>query len=211
VMLRQKFRYLCLIQSQPRGPLIDEYRADSTGSLTEPLGLKENLMITSGFVSAPLLLHPAYQSGNTYRYLGRQKLKGTTAYVVAFAQVPARARIRGSFKSGEDSQSTYAQGLIWIDENSRNILRLKTDLLTPLAPVKLNQETTEIDFREVRFNSVAQKFWLPSEVTVTIDWGGRLLRNKHEYSDFRVFNVEQRNKIGLPKEVSQSSDPTTQP
>ena len=211
VVLRQKFRYLCLIESQPRGPVVNEYRADSTGSLTTPRGLKENLMITSGFVSAPLLLHPTYQKESTYRYLGRQKLQGTTAYVVAFAQNPAKARIRGSFSCGENSESTYVQGLVWIDEQTHNIVHLKTDLLMPLAPVKLNQQTTEIDFREVHFHSLEQKFWLPSEVTVTIDWGGRLLRNKHEYSDFKIFNVEQRNKIGLPKEISQSSEPTTQP
>ena len=49
--------------------------------------------------------------------------------------------------------------------------------------------------------------WLPEEVTVTLDWNGKVLRNTHEYSDFKIFNVDASEKIGtrrppqpLPKE-----------
>jgi len=211
VVLRQKFHYLCLIAAQPWGPVIDEYRGDSKGNLAVPSGLKQDLMLTSGFVAAPLLLHPAYQDGSTFRYLGRQKTKGSTTYVVAFAQNPARARMYGSFKSSKSYKLIYLQGLAWIDDTTHQVVRLKTDLLAPLPQIKLNQETTEINFREVGFDGSAQKFWLPCDVTVSIAWAGRHLRNRHQYSDFMVFNVEQKNIIGVPTKVSQSSPPSLQP
>jgi len=37
---------------------------------------------------------------------------------------------------------------------------------------------------------VAQAFWLPQEVTVTVNWQGMVFRNRHRYSDFALFRVE---------------------
>jgi Tfp pilus assembly protein PilF len=197
--LDQKFRYLCLMPILPTGPATDEYRTDSRGIPAVPRGLREDLMLTAGFVSAPLLFHPAYQNGSIFRYLGRQKTKGSTTHVIAFAQQPAKARIYGSFKDGKRSKLTYVQGMAWVDDATHQIVHLRTDLLNPLPQVKLDKETTEINFNEVQFKTVPQRFWLPDEVVVTLNWAGRVLRNKHEYSDFLVFNVEERQKISLPQ------------
>jgi hypothetical protein len=77
--------------------------------------------------------------------------------------------------------------------------------VTPLPVVKLQAETTEIEFGEVHFKRIvkriAEGFWLPAEVTVTLDWEGRVLRNRHEYSDFAVFNVDAMQKIAKPKDA----------
>jgi tetratricopeptide (TPR) repeat protein len=198
--LNQEFLYLCLMGASPWGPTPNEYRADSKGEMAAPRGLAENFMLTSGFVSSPLLFHPLYQDGSRYRYVGQQKIHGSTAYVIAFAQVPAHARLCSTFRIGETSREVFVQGLVWVDASSYRILRLKTDLLSPLPQLRLNKQTTEIDFQEVHFNGIEGGFWLPQEVTVTLDWSGQHLRNKHEYSNFKVFNVEQKNKIGTPKE-----------
>jgi hypothetical protein len=75
----------------------------------------------------------------------------------------------------------------------------------------LEKLTTEIDLSEVSFNQVERRFWLPNQVTVTLDWNGRVLRNKHEYSDFLVFNVESKEKLRDLKDagqtVGESKDP----
>jgi hypothetical protein len=62
-----------------------------------------------------------------------------------------------------------------------------------------------INFCEVYFRNVKESLWLPGQVTVTIDWNGKELRNTHEYSDFRIFNVEASEKIGRPKASAESS------
>jgi Tfp pilus assembly protein PilF len=197
--LNQKFRYLCLIPTSQWGPATDEYRADSTGHAAYLRGLSENYMLTSGFVAAPLVFHPTYQPGSVFRLLGRQKIKGRDAYLIAFAQEPKRSRMYGTFKCDGKTRETFYQGVAWIDSLSYQILRLRTELLTPLPVVKLQAETTEIEFSEVHFKRLEEGFWLPAKVTVTLDWEGRTLRNQHEYSDFVVFNVDSMEKIGKPK------------
>jgi len=159
-------------------------------------------MVTAGFVAAPLIFHPIYQEGSSFRYWGLANVNGTSTHVVAFAQQPSRARICGSIRVGATSKMTYLQGLAWIDANTYQIVRLVSDLLTPMPQVKLDKETTEIEFSEIQFNSIQQKFWLPEQVTVTLDWSGQTFRNTHQYSDFLVFNVREAQKIGTPKKAS---------
>jgi hypothetical protein len=168
-------------------------------------------MLTAGFISAPLIFHPAYQRGSSFRLLGRQKVKDRTAFVIAFAQDPAKSRIHGSFQDGQTVKTTYKQGLAWVDSENYQIIRLTSDLLRPLTQMKLEKITTEIDFSEVHFSRVAQSFWLPGEVTVTLDWNGKVLRNKHAYSEFLVFNVDSTQKLGKLKDTGRTAEETADP
>jgi hypothetical protein len=89
--------------------------------------------------------------------------------------------------------------LAWIDPDTYRIIRIHSDLLAPLPELRLESETLSIDFNEVHFTSVKAALWLPEDVTVTLDWNGKLLRNRHEYSDFKIFNVDASEKIGKLK------------
>ena len=203
--LDQEFQYLCFTPTNAWGPGFDEYRVDSSGARASPQGLYDGFMLTSGFASASLSFHPAYQPQATFRYLGRQKVDGRDTYVIAFAQQPAKARLNGVFTSGKIRMTTLSQGLAWVDSESYEIIRLRTDLLMPLWEVKLERATTEIAFGEVYFKGVSKGFLVPRQVTVTVDWNGRHLRNEHRYSEFKLFNVEVVDRPRKPKEPAETS------
>jgi hypothetical protein len=101
---------------------------------------------------------------------------------------------------------TFSQGLAWVDSESYEIVRLRTDLLMPLPEVKLERATTEILFEPVHFKGIGEGFSMPQQVTVTVDWNGKHLRNEHRYSDFKLFKVEATEKVRTPKEVGQTSN-----
>jgi hypothetical protein len=101
--------------------------------------------------------------------------------------------------------------LVWVDSESYEIARLRTDLLVPLSEVKLERETTEIAFGEVHFKGIGKGFSLPQQVTVTVDWNGKHLQNEHRYSDFMLFNVEAIEKPGKPKELGGTSNKVSNP
>ena len=211
----QTFHYLCLIPHQSWGPGFSEYRANTSGEQGQPRGLQDGFMLTSGFTSASLIFHPAYQSQSTFKYLGRQKLNGRDTLVLAYAQQPAESKLYGTFKSGDVLMTTVPQGLAWVDSQTYQILRLRTDLLKPLPEVKLERQTTEIGYAEVHFKGIENGFWLPKEVNVTVGWDGKSLRNQHEYSGFQVFNVAATQKIDKPKPSQQAAglapEPESQP
>jgi hypothetical protein len=202
--LDQKFRYLCFTPAEAWGPGFDEYRSDEGGRRASPQGLQDGFMLTSGFASASLVFHPTYQPQADFRYLGRQKVNGRDAYVIAFAQQPAKARLNGAFNSGKISMTTFSQGLAWVDPESYEIIRLRTDLLTPLSEVKLERATTEIAFGKVHFRGIDKGFMVPRQVTVEVDWNGKHLRNQHRYSEFKLFKVEATEKVGKPKELGRT-------
>lgn len=203
----QKFHYLVLVPHDSFGPRFAEYRTDLSGIEASPMGLHQGFMLTQGFASVELLFHPAYRSDSTFRYLGRQNVDGRNTFVVAYAQIPGKTRFHGTFRTGTTTVTTLWQGLAWIDPDSYRILRLHTDLLAPLPELRLDRETLNIDFNEIHFATLKESVWLPKEVTVTLDWRGGVLRNQHEYSDFKIFNVDVLEKIGKPKDSAESSAP----
>ena len=185
----QEFRYLWLMEPDPTGPGISEYRTDKAGGAAAQKGLDDGYMLTSGFTSAALYFHPFYRGDAQFRYLGRQKSGGRECYVVAFAQYPGKARVAGAFLVNGAPKPMYFQGLAWIDAGNYEIVRLRQDLLAPLSAVHLERQTTEIDFAAVRFKKFTEEFWLPQRVSVAVDWSGKRLRNEHRYSNFELFNV----------------------
>ena len=79
------------------------------------------------------------------------------------------------------------------------------------AASRLEKEARRVDFSEVYFTRIKEAFWLPKEVTVTLGWNGRELRNRHEYSDFKVFSVDASERIGKPNVSKESSQSTAEP
>ena len=207
--LDQQFHYLCLMPTDETEVGFNEYRANMSGEAGQPKGLTDGYMLTSGFASASLIFHPLYQAESSFKYLGQQKVDGRNTFVIAYAQRPEIARLHGLFKMGADSMPTFSQGLAWVDAEHYEIVRMRTDLLRPLPDVRLDKETTEIAFRENHFKANAEGFWLPRDVTVSVTWNGKTLRNKHEYSDFKLFNVGASEKISKPKQVEQTSKQDT--
>jgi tetratricopeptide (TPR) repeat protein len=191
--LIRSFQYLQLTSPDSSRPSLEEYRTD--GRRTQAaFGVREqDFMLTQGFASVSAFLLPAYQGESTFLYLGRQPLEGRGTYVLAFAQRPEVARLRAEFDAGGGRVTpSLSQGIVWVDSETYQIIRMRTDLLYPLVKARLDRESTDIRFAEVNFPEVPLTFWLPRAVVVTVRWNGKLLRNQHSYSHFRLFKAQTR-------------------
>ncbi len=206
--LDQDFRYLLLAPPEKSGLGLEEYRTSSTGIMAAPKGLEGGFMLTSGFASASLPFHPAYQSASAFRLLGHQTIQGQSAQVVAFAQLPQKAKTVERFNAEDKSVFLWVQGVAWVDAASYTILRMRTDLLKAPSAIHLARQTTDIRYHQVRFKEAPAALWLPGEVDVTVEWKGKTFRNLHRYSDFKLFNVETEEKR---KAAEVPSVPTEKP
>jgi len=147
-------------------------------------------MATSGFVTSLIILHPELQARTSYRFLGSQPLAGQLTYVIGFAQKPEMSSPLGRFILAQGNiTSLYLQGIAWISAEHQ-VLRLRTDLLHPVPQITLTRDTSEIDYRPYHFLSSPTTFLLPSRVTVSVEYGGKRLRNEHTLSKFQLFNVD---------------------
>jgi Flp pilus assembly protein TadD len=190
--LDQQFQYIMLADAESGGLGVEEYRSNEYGRDTSMGGLKHGFMLTSGFASVPSLFHPANRSKSEFRYLGMQEKDGRRTHVVAFSQKPETARVMTRFITDRGSALVLVHGMAWIDAESFHVIRIHTHLLNPYPRVRLQKLSTEIRLHGVEFAGIDEPLWLPEQVGISVDWRGRLLRNHHRYSDFKIFNVESR-------------------
>jgi tetratricopeptide (TPR) repeat protein len=185
-----KFNYLFLAKPEKSGLGLDEYRTSRESANAASSVSAKNFMRTTGFACAPLVLLPAYQPGSSFRYLGTQTINGRPTSVLAFAQQPGKAAALTTFNADGKLLPVLMQGIVWFDPSTYEILRMRREILKPPPKSGLEKLLTEIHFAEVQFKGTPSGFWLPHEVTVTVHWKKRIFRNRHRYSDFRLFRVE---------------------
>jgi len=217
----EKFRYLLMRRPGEGGETFEEYRTDPQGNEIDYNGLKGSPPLTSGFTLSLLYFDPHSQGGCRYRYFGRQMLGERETDVVGFAQIPEGNLRLAIFYDGKRRVPLLFQGLAWIDHRTHDILRLRTDLLSPPPHTSLQRETTCIDYAPVHLPEIAGAVVLPNKVIVDM-WqsvnvlkrapgmgigSGRYAvvedpsvdgqyvqhcRNIHSYSDYKLFRVESR-------------------
>lgn len=215
----ETFRYLAVARPGQAVSTLEEYRTDKSGKPVQPTGLTQGFVVTKGFASAAIYLHPALQPDSSFRYLGKQKLDRRDTDVIAFAQRPAWAGLPIEVSIGGRTASLLVQGLLWIDPANYQIVRMRTDLLAPCPYLGLMGATTVITFRRVRFQEMPETvLWLPRKVTVTTKWEGNgytertsalygtnglttviarhrqqlTFRNIHRYSHYRLFGSKSK-------------------
>src|SRR5208337_4986832 len=97
-------------------PEMEEFRGNREGQPLSAGSTDGGFMVTSGFVTSLMILHPKSQAGASFRFLGSQPLAGQVTYVIGFAQKPEKSTPMGAFiiSEGTSVTSLYLQGIAWI-------------------------------------------------------------------------------------------------
>jgi hypothetical protein len=161
---------------------IEEFRSEpKTRTVSASVGY--DLIMSRNYASLCLYLHPSHQSKSHFRYLGRQK-KGPVADVIAFAQRPESSDYLAQFWAPRSSQPVrfLVQGFVWLDPETRQILRVRTTLLKPEQPTVLRDQVTDAVYDGVDFAD-GHRFWVPLEVNVSWEFDDLIFRNQPVYID----------------------------
>ena len=187
-----EFNYLLLFDHHPDGATaIQELRTDfKNRQVGSPLD-----RVTPhgfGFAYQWLLLSPANQSELRFRYLGQQNLDDHKTFVLGFVQIPNQVKLPGKFEWAGKEVPFFFQGIVWIDQSTFDVVRLQTDLLSPVPSVNLLRMTTELRFRSVRIHGYDAAFWLPFEVLIRTEQTETVVDELHHYSGYKFFHAESR-------------------
>jgi tetratricopeptide (TPR) repeat protein len=195
----KKFNYFVTVQSAKTGVCLTEYRSNAAGEDLSDRKPEEGHMLTKGFTALTMLFGSNFQAGSRFRYLGEQIIGGHKTQVIAFSQKPESAQPLEEFIMKNYSESILQQGVAWIDAETYQLVRLRTDLLQPMPRLGLRKQTTVIIYDEVKFRESPLDTRLPSEVVVTVELRDKTFHNLHRYSDFRLFHVDTSERIKAPK------------
>ena len=184
-----RYSYLILLHRDEDPQRLEEYRTDSKGKRVEPEGFDKGFPVTSGFALKCIHFLPTLRSESTFRYLGDEVIGPRNTYVVAFAQRPGQATITSTASGEWGTVPILVQGIAWVDKNSFQIIRMRTDLLAPRSDIGFVQQTTEVTFSEVQLQEIATPFWLPRDVNISAVFRGHIFRNEHRYTHYERFRV----------------------
>jgi tetratricopeptide (TPR) repeat protein len=195
----RKFNYLVSIQEIRPGYLnVDEYRDGSLGYEMFPNGLA-----TVGLPSIILMFHPANVGDYDMTCEGLGSWQGTPAWQVYFRhRDETRSPIR-TYKIGGHVYPVSLKGRAWIGASNLQVLRIETDLSSPMPEIKLLAEHQALDYGPVRFKDRSVQLWLPADTDIYFDFRGKRVHRRHSFSDFLLFSVDDKQKIEKPKEAAQ--------
>jgi VWFA-related protein len=110
-------------------------------------------------------LMPENQS--RYRYVGRITESGNRSLVVAFV-----------------TRDGARQGLAWIDEPAKRIVRVRTDVLKHPEGQTFDSLTRDVRYVPVKFSVAEIPLWLPARATVHVWFSAGELHSVHRFSNY---------------------------
>ncbi len=186
------YSYMILSHRTPAGIKIDEYRANRNQQPIASQQNESNLPGGYGFATLWLLFTSANRVESRFRLLGSQKNEGHQTWVIAFAQDPDQVAYPGILVAGGKTYPLLQQGIVWIDQSTFRIVRIRTDLLAPLPEINMRKLNTELFFREAKIESLPAPVWLPAEVFVTSFQNDSVSIERHAYSKYQLYHVDSR-------------------
>jgi hypothetical protein len=192
-----KFDYMVSIAVFQGGFLnVEEYRQRRSGSA----GFPESVMV-NGLPAMVLIFHPRFSKNYEMTCEGLARSNGQLAWQVHFRQRKDRPNELRSYKLGPmgPTYPVAVKGRAWIGADSYEILRMETDLVSPLPEIRLVADHIAVEYGPVTFLKGTTKMWLPQSAEVFYDWKGRRVHRQHRFSNYLLFSVEDKQKISAPK------------
>lgn len=191
------FDYLAAI-SEVRPGLFDveEYRTRHASPVEFPDGVE-----TRGLPSMALLFHPKISDNYEITCEGMTRLSGGPAWQLHFRQRPDKPNIMRSYRVGMNGPAfpVALRGRAWIAADTYQVVRMETDLVTPVPEIRLVADHTAIEYGLVRFRERQVEMWLPLTAEVYYDWRGHRTHRRHTFNNYLLFSVDEKQQISPPK------------
>ena len=179
-------------QTPAGGDTVDEFRTNAHDQPIDDSAHNAQRPLSVGFATTWLFFLRGNLQESRFRYIGVQKIGNRETYVLAFAQNPVNNGVRVVIESSYGPCSTPIQGVAWIDQSTFQIVRMQTDLLTPLPGIQVNQLRSILEYGAVRIRALNLTLWLPAEVETRWQTTYRAGEETHLYSHYRLFESTAR-------------------
>jgi hypothetical protein len=190
----RSFSYVVDIHEVRKGILeVEEYR---NGTLDPNLFPQQ---IATNGLPALILIFANFKDDFEFSCEGLSRWGGVLAWQVHFHERSDKhSRLRG-FTLGGRTTLVPLRGRAWIAADTFQVVRLETDIVSPLPEIRLKAEHISVDYGPVAFRKRSQKLWLPQTAEVYFDFKGRRMHRRHEFSNYLLFAVDEKEKISDPK------------
>jgi tetratricopeptide (TPR) repeat protein len=201
----RRFSYVeSLMEVKPGMYRVEEYRDGTMG-----LDVFPERLASLGLGSMVMIFHPVYRGEYEMTCEGLTQWHDHKVWQVHFRQrkdKPARMR---EYNVGKNVYSVGLRGRAWIAADTFQVVSIETDLVNPVPQIRLAAEHISIDYEPIQFKKKHEELWLPQNAELFFDLNGRRIHRRHHFDDYRLFSVEDNQKISAPK--SEAKLDSTQP
>lgn len=146
------------------------------------------LLITNGFASMLLIVHPNYETSYTFEPAGQEVVAGITFIKIHFKAVPGASSPAALQLRGQ----TYPlplSGMIWIDAQSGAVTKLTAGLDSSLDDLGLRGMRSEIHYATVHFRDPEESYWMPISAIIDVETPRQHWRNVHRFTEYKRFRA----------------------
>lgn len=144
------------------------------------------LLITKGFATLLLIVHPDYESSYEFEPAGEENDGGVTFSKFNFkaipgASSPAALQVRGK------NYPLPLSGTIWIDKTAGIITRLTAAVDSSLSDLGLQALKSDIHYGLVQFHNPDERYWVPMSAVIDVETSRQHWRNLHRFAGYKRF------------------------
>jgi len=146
------------------------------------------LLITNGFTSMLLIIHPTYETSYTFEPAGEENLDGVTFLKINFKPVPGTSSPAALQLRGQNYPLPLS-GTIWIEPQSGAVAKLVASMDSSLSDLGLQGMRSEIHYATVRFHDPDESYWMPISAIIDVETPRQHWRNIHRFTGYRRFRA----------------------
>jgi tetratricopeptide (TPR) repeat protein len=194
----RQYNYLVEIRKSGAQDLdVQEYRDGSVSVQQFPAHLG-----TVGLPTLVLVFHPYYQSKYDFKCEGGGSWNGRKTWVVHFQQKADTHSEMLVYHVNGRFYPVGMKGRAWIDEQTSQILAMESDMIKPIPEIRLMRDHQLIEYGPVAFANAKTNMWLPKSADWYCSISGHRYHRRHSFSNFLLFQIEDSQKIGKPKQTN---------
>ena len=191
----RKFNYVVSISEQQPGFLsVDEYRADKLGLAGYP-----DQIASAGFAALALVFHPHMRDNFHMTCEGLGDWHGQASWLVRFQQRDDRPSRIHSYKVGPRVYPVQLKGRAWITADKFEIVRIESDLVSPMPEIQLLSEHQVVEYGPIPFAKKNISLWLPKSAEIYFDFRRKRYYRRHSFDHYMLFAVDSEEKRKEPQ------------
>ncbi len=196
------FNYVASISAAQPGYLaVDEYRAEHLGLSDFP-----DQISSSGFATLALVFHPEMRDNFEMVCEGQGDWHGQAVWLVHFRQREDRPARIHDYKLGAETYAVKLKGRAWITTDKFQIVRIESELVSPMKPIQLLSEHQIVEYGPIPFEKKGIQLWLPKTAEIYFDFRKHRYYRRHSFDHYMLFSVgtEEKPKPPAPGPVNPS-------
>ena len=146
------------------------------------------LLITNGFTSMLLIIHPAYESSYAFEPAGEESIDGAIFAKINFKAVPGASSPAALQLRGQNYPIPLS-GTIWIERQTGSVAKLIASMDSSLSDLGLQGMRSEIHYATVHFHDPEESYWMPVSAVIDVETARQHWRNIHRFAGYKRFRA----------------------